>query len=71
MQHHERILPVEKRVFEHDDREEVKLRLEAEQAKFHDHVEVIEGEKTRDIQPVVTGEHIHVSRIDARPIDFD
>ncbi|KAK5165499.1 uncharacterized protein LTR77_009028 [Saxophila tyrrhenica] len=58
-QHHERIHPVEKHVFEHDDREEVKHRLDAEQAKFFDNVEIVEGEKTREVQQSLEGSHLH------------
>ena len=58
-QHHSHVLPVEKRTFEHDDKIEVQNRLEAEQAKFRDHVERVEGEHTREVVPVATSEHIH------------
>ncbi|KAK3721026.1 hypothetical protein LTR37_003316 [Vermiconidia calcicola] len=58
-QHHEHILPVESRTFEHDDREEVQRRLNTEQAKFRDHVQRIEGHRTKETVPVVAGEHYH------------
>jgi len=59
VKHEERILPAERLTFEHDDREEVKQRLEAEQAKFFDNIEYIEGEKTREVVQAVAGEHLH------------
>jgi hypothetical protein len=58
-QHIAQVLPVETKTFEHDDREEVQRRLDTEMAKFRSHVEHVEGEKTHEVVPVQTGEHIH------------
>ena len=53
------LLPVENRTFVHDDKEEVQLRLDAEQAKFRDHVQRIDGERTQAVVPVLEGQRIH------------
>ena len=58
-QHVAQVLPAETKTFEHDDREEVQRRLDAEMAKFRSHVEHVEGEKTHEVVPVQAGEHIH------------
>ena len=55
-QHHSNLLPVENRTFEHDDREEVQRRIDAEHAKFKDHVQHLEGEHTQVVHPQVTAE---------------
>ena len=57
-QHHSNVLDVEERVFEHDDHEEVQRRLAAEQEKFHDDVQRIEGARTQSVLDVQVGEHI-------------
>lgn len=57
-QHHSNVLPVEERVFEHDDHEEVQRRLAAEQAKFQDEVQRIEGARMQTVVPVTVGEHV-------------
>lgn len=53
------VLPAETKTFEHDDREEVQRRLDAEMAKFRSHTEHVEGEKTTEVVPVQAGEHFH------------
>jgi hypothetical protein len=58
-QHHHNIIPVEHRSFDHDNSEDVRRRLAAEQAKFRDERERAEGQHTSSVAPVVAGEHIH------------
>jgi hypothetical protein len=58
-QHVAQVLPVETKTFEHDDREEVQSRLDAEMSKFRSHTEHVEGEKTQEVIPVQAGEHYH------------
>jgi len=58
-QHHHNIVPVEHRSFEHDNNDDVQRRLAAEQAKFRDEQERVEGQKTHSVAPIVAGEHIH------------
>lgn len=59
VQHRANVLPVETKVFEHDDRKEVQRRLEAEAAKFRDETVHEDGEHTvTHLQPV-EGAHYH------------
>jgi hypothetical protein len=58
-QHHANIIPVEHRSYEHGSAEEVEARLKAERAQYVDTVEKREGATTREIAPVVAGEHKH------------
>lgn len=58
-QHHHNIIPVEHRSFEHDNSEDVQRRLGAEQAKFRDTSERVEGQHTSSVAPIVAGEHVH------------
>lgn len=58
-QHHHNLIPVEHRSFEHDNADQVKQKLAAEQAQFRNTTERVEGETTRSVAPIVAGEHIH------------
>ncbi|WPH04728.1 Hypothetical protein R9X50_00762300 [Acrodontium crateriforme] len=58
-QHHHNIIPVEHRSFEHDNADQVKQRLAAEEAKYRDEQVRAKGEHTSSMNPVVAGEHIH------------
>ncbi|KAK4544944.1 hypothetical protein LTR36_003849 [Oleoguttula mirabilis] len=58
-QHHHNIVPVEHRQYEHDNPEQVQAKLAAEQQKFRDEAQRVEGQRTSSVAPVVAGEHIH------------
>jgi hypothetical protein len=58
-QHHANIIPVEHRSYEHGNNDEVEARLAKERAQYRDTVEKVEGATTREIAPVVAGEHKH------------
>lgn len=58
-QHHANILPVENRIFEHDDKEEIQRRLDSDRARFRDEIQRLDGEKTQTVTTSSAGEHIH------------
>jgi hypothetical protein len=58
-QHHANVIPVEHRSYEHGSADEVEARLQKERAAYVDTVEKREGATTREIAPVVAGEHKH------------
>merc|ERR1711964_653924 len=58
-QHHQNIIPVEHRSYEHGNNDEVEAGLAKERAGYRDTVEKVEGATTREIAPVVAGEHKH------------
>merc|ERR1712183_1235773 len=53
------ILPDEHRSYEHGSNDEVEARLAKERAQYRDTVERVEGATTRNVAPVVAGEHKH------------
>jgi hypothetical protein len=57
--HHTNIIPVEHRSYEHGNNDEVEARLRQERAAYVDTVQKVEGATTREIAPVVAGEHKH------------
>ncbi|KAI3481839.1 hypothetical protein L1887_55547 [Cichorium endivia] len=58
-QHHANVIPVEHRSYEHGSNDDVEKRLAAERAGYVDTTERHEGQTTRDINPVIAGEHKH------------
>ena len=58
-QHHHNVIPVEHRSYEHGNNDEVEARLAKERAAYRDTVERVEGSTTRNVAPVVAGEHKH------------
>merc|ERR1711974_290867 len=58
-QHHHNVIPVEHRSYEHGSNDEVEARLAKERAQYRDTVERVEGATTRNVAPVVAGEHKH------------
>lgn len=58
-QHHHNVIPVEHRSYEHGNNDEVEARLAKERAGYRDTVERVEGSTTRNVAPVVAGEHKH------------
>ena len=58
-QHHANVIPVEHRSYEHGNNDEVEARLAKERAGYVDTTEKIDGKTTREIAPVVAGEHKH------------
>merc|ERR1711974_538189 len=58
-QHHHNVIPVEHRSYEHGSNDEVEARPAKERAQYRDTVERVEGATTRNVAPVVAGEHKH------------
>jgi len=58
-QHHHNVIPVEHRSYEHDNNDEVQRKLAAEQARYRDESQRVEGKHTSAAAPVVAGEHMH------------
>jgi hypothetical protein len=58
-QHHANVIPVEHRSYEHGSKDEVDTRLAKERAGYVDTTQKIEGQTTREIAPIVAGEHKH------------
>lgn len=58
-QHHHNVIPVEHRSYEHDNNDDVQRKLAAEQARYRDESQRVEGKHTSAAAPVVAGEHMH------------
>lgn len=57
--HHHNLAGVEHRNFEHDNADQVKQKLAAEQARFKDTTQTVAGEHRTTAMPTVAGEHVH------------
>jgi hypothetical protein len=58
-QHHVNVIAVEHRIHEHRSKDDVNASLVKERAGYIDTTQEIEGHMTREIAPVVAGEHKH------------
>ncbi|KAM0715958.1 hypothetical protein Q7P37_008472 [Cladosporium fusiforme] len=58
-QHHANIIPVEHRSYEHGNNDEVEARLAKEKAGYVDTTSRVDGGTTREVDPVIGGEHKH------------